>query len=93
LHVEVKPAKKSHVKGFESGLLLHVPMAGRLLPVQLTGVPAWQPVEGLHTSWPLQKSPSLHAALFAVCVHESVASLQASVVQETESPQLGAVPA
>ena len=48
-------------------------------------LPASQPTDGLHTSAPLQNRPLLHAALFGVLSHESVASLQESTVQATES--------
>jgi hypothetical protein len=61
--------------------------------VQLTAVPDWHPAATLHVSTPLHQAPSLQKASFAACPHESVASLQASVVQETASAQLGAVPA
>ncbi len=57
------------------------------------GHPASQPTDGLHTSAPLQNRSSLHAALFGVLSHESVASLPESVVQATESLQSTGVPA
>jgi len=56
-------------------------------------VPDWQPSVAWHVSVPSQNWLLLHAALFGSCVHESVASLQESVVQATVSAQFTAVPA
>jgi len=61
--------------------------------LQLGGVPAWQSLIKSQISVPLQYAPSLQAALLGVCVQVSVASLQASVVHPTPSPQFGAIPA
>src|SRR5215831_3398938 len=57
------------------------------------GTPATQPTIGLHVSLPLQPSPSSHAALLGVCVHDSMASSHASTVQPTPSLQFGGRPA
>src|SRR3990172_1677148 len=59
---------------------------------QFTAEPAWQPSVALQVSVPLQKNPSLQAALFGVWVQLSVNSLQESVVQAVASSQPTGVP-
>jgi hypothetical protein len=65
LHVDVKPAKKSQVRGLLSGLLKHVAMTGRLLLEQLTGAPDQQPNCVLQVSVPSQKRPLSQMLLLA----------------------------
>jgi hypothetical protein len=60
--------------------------------LQLSGVPGWQPLSALQVSAPLQALPSLQSALFGWLEHESVASLQVSVVQDTPSLQTTPAP-
>ena len=56
---------------------------------EITGaVPFWQPRVSEQYSLPLQNNPSMHTLSFAVCVMVSVASLQSSEVQLTESVAL-----
>src|ERR1035437_6998037 len=60
---------------------------------QLTGAPAWQPSAALHTSTPLQNTPSLQGTASGVCVHAFLASLHASAVQAIASLQSTGAPA
>ena len=53
----------------------------------------FNPTTSIRFSLPLQKSPSLQAALLVTWLHWSVVSLQESVVHATPSLQFGAVPA
>ncbi len=59
---------------------------------QFGAVPAWQPVETLHTSGPLHHAPSSQAALFGTWLQESIPSLHESAVHAMPSSQFGRVP-
>ena len=56
------------------------------------GIPGWHPCCASHTSTPLQKRSSSHAALMGVCSMESVSSLHRSAVQSIPSSRAGARP-
>jgi hypothetical protein len=64
--------------------------------LQLSGVPFTQLSIALHVSMPSQATPLLQSESVGACEHESVASLQASIVHETPSshgdPELGVQP-